>query len=157
VVLVVAAIGGGAFLLTSGDDDDSAGGSTTTNPDGGQVTTLPGNPGTTQPGGGSDPTDTPVTTGDTPVPSGDVLATTASWVYSNTPGSVDQEESTCIAGVVIGVVGEDRVAQAGGNLLSVYATTGLDEDATISSGISQCVDSESAAELNDDPAWPWPV
>ena len=160
VVLVVAAVGGLIVLLTSGDDDDDGGtaigdqgNAPTTLPDGGDggdLTTLPditlpdddgGSGGGGIGGGGA---------------SGSTVDLAADWVYGNTPLGVYEEESQCIAEVVIGVVGEDVVAQAGGDLSIVYAGTSSDEDSAISSGISSCVDSETASRLADWPGWPWP-
>ncbi len=160
IVLVVAAVGGLAFVLTSGDDDDD---DTATDPatepgqqvPGGddQVTNLPGGDDTVEPPDVTLPPDDP---GDPDIPSGDVQEMTTSWVYSNTPGGVDMTESACIAEVVILIVGEDEVGAAGGDLDAVYGGTSFEQDAEIRSGISPCVDSDSAAALASDSGWHWP-
>lgn len=83
------------------------------------------------------------------------LEIATSWTYNSTPASVDQAEAECIAGVVIDVVGESRVEEAGGDLSVVFGGTSGDEDDLIRNNMPQCLDDASRAEMDAVGMWPW--
>jgi hypothetical protein len=151
-VLVVALIGTGAFLLTSGDDDDGdetstrdrrETSSTTEADDGGGDITVP-----TLPDDGGSGGDTGGSGG------GDAATQLAEDIYSNTPAGVDQEESLCIAGRIVEIVGEGMVADAGYDYQNLYGQTSTSQDDQIATGIYPCTDVSDDEDLANDDDWP---
>lgn len=85
----------------------------------------------------------------------DVLADATAWTYGNTPATVDQTESECIARVVIDILGEAPLAEAEGDLRVVSRGTTPEQDNLIRDAMPSCLDDESLAEMEERGVWPW--